>query len=80
MHTCLCTLLTYLTFFIAVSVSIRPSVQIEIDTLLFFKASSWYKDPKNPFRADFVEVYGATNGVGFLPADHKELSKWSQNV
>lgn len=73
-HTHTFMLLTNLTFSMADSVSISPSVQIEMDTLLFLKASSWYRDPKNPFRADFVEVYGATNGLGTLPANHKQLS------
>lgn len=67
--------LTNRTFSIADSVSISPSVHIDTDTLLFLIASSWYREPKNPFRANFVEAYGAVKGPGILPEKCRKLSK-----
>lgn len=62
---------TNLTFSIADSVSMSPSVHIETDTLLFFIANSCPSAPKKPFKANFVEVYGATNGLDILPVNHQ---------
>lgn len=64
---------TNLTLLIAVSVSMSPSVHTEMDTLLFFIANSWRRDPKNPFKALFVETYGAVKGLGILPVKHQQL-------
>lgn len=60
---------TNLTFSIADSVSMRPSVHIEMVTLLFFISSSCERAPKNPFTANFVEVYGATKGLDNFPVE-----------
>lgn len=64
--------LTNLTFSIAESVSMSPSVHIEMDILLFLIANSCRRDPKKPFTANFVEVYGATKGLAILPVKHQE--------
>lgn len=66
--------LTHLTFSIAASVSMRPNVQMETVTLLFFIANSCSRAPKKPFKADFVEAYGATKGLDNLPVERKQLS------
>lgn len=54
--------------------SISPSMQMVMDTLLFCIASSCWRPPKKPLSANLVAAYGKAKGPHSFPVENRSYS------